>query len=195
MRRVKTLIAYDVKPRTEPGQPVPDPGSSIPAEVQPWAWVAVAYALRDDVAGPLRQMPDAELRHMAASIGLYATILPQYLAQWDLPPLEGPGFWAGAVLPAIRIELERRSRPKRTWGTDSPIAQLKRLDIVDVARRFTELTGHGDRLKARCPLHEEKTPSFYIYSDSQKWHCFGACGQGGDVVDLVRLLRDRGRSV
>ena len=167
----------------------------IPIEVQPWAWIAVSQSLRGNVSAALRQMPDEQLRHIAATIGVNTMILAHLLASWRLPQLDGPGFWAGDVLPAIRTELERRSRPKQTWEANSPIAKLKALDIVDVARRFTELTGHGDRLKGRCPLHKEKTPSFYIYSDSQKWHCFGACGQGGDVVDLVWLLRDRGRSV
>ena len=53
----------------------------------------------------------------------------------------------GTVVPAIKAELERRSRPKRTWGANSPIAKLKGLDIVDLASTFTELTGTGDQLK------------------------------------------------
>jgi len=43
--------------------------------------------------------------------------------------------------------------------------------------------GRG-RLKARCPLHNEKTPSFILYEDGG-WFCFGQCNKGGDVFDLV----------
>lgn len=35
-----------------------------------------------------------------------------------------------------------------------------------------------------CPLHNEKTPSFYVNIDKQTFHCFG-CGAGGSVIDFV----------
>ena len=38
--------------------------------------------------------------------------------------------------------------------------------------------------KALCPLHNEKSPSFTVYHDSNSWHCFG-CGAGGSVIDFV----------
>jgi hypothetical protein len=38
--------------------------------------------------------------------------------------------------------------------------------------------------KALCPLHNEKTPSFTVYQNSNSWHCFG-CGAGGSVIDFV----------
>jgi hypothetical protein len=168
-------------------------GGGIPEMIQPWAGILVAHALRGDVAGPLREMPDEQLRHLARSIALNHGILSQCLTQLDLPPIEGHGFWAGIVLPAIRSELERRSQPKRTWGADSPIARLKQMDIVEVSGKFTQLTGSGNRLRGLCPLHQERTASFYVYVDSQRWKCYGACAEGGDVVDLVQRLRSRGR--
>jgi len=36
-----------------------------------------------------------------------------------------------------------------------------------------------------CPLHSESTASFYVYSDKQKYHCFG-CGAHGDILDLIQ---------
>jgi DNA primase len=75
-----------------------------------------------------------------------------------------------------------------------PIARLKALDIVDVASRFTELTGSGDRFKGKCPLHQENTASFYVYQEAGRWRCYGACATGGDVVDLVQRLRTFGRT-
>ena len=36
-----------------------------------------------------------------------------------------------------------------------------------------------------CPLHSESTPSFHVYSNEQKYHCFG-CGAGGDIFDLIQ---------
>ncbi len=38
-----------------------------------------------------------------------------------------------------------------------------------------------------CPFHPEKSPSFYIYSNNNTCWCFG-CHQGGDTINVVRLL-------
>lgn len=40
-----------------------------------------------------------------------------------------------------------------------------------------------------CPFHGEKTPSFAIYPETQKWRCYGNCVReqnGGDAIDFVR---------
>jgi hypothetical protein len=45
----------------------------------------------------------------------------------------------------------------------------------------------GARWVARCPLpgHEDRTPSFTVFAETNSWYCFGACQTGGDVVDLA----------
>lgn len=37
----------------------------------------------------------------------------------------------------------------------------------------------------RCPFHDDKTPSQIISENTNLWHCFGACGIGGSVIDWV----------
>lgn len=49
------------------------------------------------------------------------------------------------------------------------------------------LVRKGGRLKACCPFHNEKTPSFTIYEDTNSFYCFG-CGAAGDVIKLMELL-------
>lgn len=61
----------------------------------------------------------------------------------------------------------------------------QRLDIVDVVGDAVALTRSGRSFKARCPFHTEKTPSFYVFPDTQTWRCFGACATGGDVISFV----------
>lgn len=44
----------------------------------------------------------------------------------------------------------------------------------------------GRVYQALCPFHVEKTASFTIYPDTKTWHCFGACGEGGDIFSYVQ---------
>ncbi|CAM2009583.1 DNA primase [Acanthopleuribacter pedis] len=64
--------------------------------------------------------------------------------------------------------------------------QIKaRLPISQVAGQYTPLKKQGTRWVGRCPLHEEKTPSFHADDQKGRFHCFG-CGEGGDIFSLVQ---------
>jgi DNA primase len=53
-----------------------------------------------------------------------------------------------------------------------------------LAERGVELRKKGRVLVARCPFHEEKTPSFTVTPSKGLFHCFG-CGVAGDVIGFV----------
>jgi len=61
---------------------------------------------------------------------------------------------------------------------------LSRTDIVEVIGERLELRRAGANHMARCPFHDEKTPSFSVNQDRQFYYCFG-CNAGGNAIGFV----------
>ena len=62
----------------------------------------------------------------------------------------------------------------------------QRTDIVELIGRYTQLKRAGSKYKGLCPFHSEKTPSFNVDPEGGRWHCFGSCGEGGDIFKFVQ---------
>ncbi len=56
-------------------------------------------------------------------------------------------------------------------------------DVVEAAG--VRLRGKGRVRQGVCPFHDEAEGSFTVYSDSERFYCFG-CGLGGDVLDFIQ---------
>ena len=68
---------------------------------------------------------------------------------------------------------------------NSPVNQIKeRLSIEEVVSAYIKLECSGANLKARCPFHNEKTPSFFVSPARGSYYCFG-CGAKGDIFTFV----------
>lgn len=60
-------------------------------------------------------------------------------------------------------------------------------DIEHIVADYIELKRSGSGMKARCPFHDEKTPSFRVSAQKRMYKCFG-CGVGGDVFDFIEKM-------
>ncbi len=61
---------------------------------------------------------------------------------------------------------------------------IARTDIAEVIGARVRLQKAGHEFKARCPFHEEKTPSFTVSPAKQFYHCFG-CGMHGTALGFL----------
>lgn len=61
---------------------------------------------------------------------------------------------------------------------------LARSDIVEVVGSRVPLKRKGKEYEARCPFHDERSPSFYVSPTKQFYHCFG-CGAHGTAISFL----------
>lgn len=68
------------------------------------------------------------------------------------------------------------------------VQQIKdKLGIVDVVSKYVQLQPAGKHMKACCPFHNEKTPSFTVSPDRGMFYCYG-CQKGGDVFTFIQEI-------
>jgi DNA primase len=68
----------------------------------------------------------------------------------------------------------------------SQVQQVKdATDIVQVIGERIKLKRSGSSYKGLCPFHSEKSPSFFVSDQLQRYRCFG-CGETGDVLDFLQ---------
>ena len=72
----------------------------------------------------------------------------------------------------------------------NPKDQVKEnLSITDVVSTYIRLEKSGSQFRARCPFHNERTPSFYVSPERKSFHCFG-CQTHGDIFTFVEKIEN-----
>lgn len=73
---------------------------------------------------------------------------------------------------------------------DTFLQELRyKTDILDTVSSYVSLKKRGSTYVGLCPFHNEKTPSFTVYPESQSFYCFG-CGVGGDIITFVKKIEN-----
>lgn len=68
----------------------------------------------------------------------------------------------------------------------SQVQQVKdATNIVDVIGSKVGLQRSGSNFRGLCPFHSEKSPSFFVSENMQRYKCFG-CGKTGDVFTFLQ---------
>lgn len=145
-------------------------------------------------------IPQKILEYQQQRNSLVATMNNE-LAEYKDFPDDKQWFWVdwitkykyGEDLENINRHIARLERELRAISgkqpanglTDDMIRIAKSVPVEEVINRQFRKT--GSTLVGLCPFHEERTPSFHIFK-SNRGHCFGGCGKGGDVIDIYMLL-------
>jgi len=110
-------------------------------------------------------------------------------------PSKGVWWWQIWRHKADVAFYEQQAKKARFWakkpmpGGGLDIAKAKSYPIGDLIS--TKCTYNTEtRAKYLCPIHSEKTASFLWDKQKNKWHCFGLCCSGGDVIDLFMRLNN-----
>ncbi len=70
------------------------------------------------------------------------------------------------------------------------IEEIKnRLDIVEQISKYLEIKPAGKNYVGLCPFHSEKTPSFIVSPELQRYKCFG-CGESGDIFNFIQKIEN-----
>jgi len=72
--------------------------------------------------------------------------------------------------------------PNKTYKND--------ISIVEIISRYIEIEGTPNRYKARCPFHEDDSPSLVIYPDTNTFFCFG-CGAYGNPITFIKKIEEQ----
>lgn len=85
--------------------------------------------------------------------------------------------------------LKRLCEPRNNYmeNFERKLERARNYPILEVASKGMKLKKSGSHFVGLCPFHREKTPSCFIYPESNRFHCFG-CGESGDIISLTQYL-------
>lgn len=69
----------------------------------------------------------------------------------------------------------------------------RRISLVDIVSVRVNLKKSGRNYKGNCPFHGEKSPSFFVFPETESYYCFG-CHESGDIFGFTMKTEGLGFS-
>lgn len=152
--------------------------------------------------GDLYKLLSEQLEKMMAELKLnFRKVMVEHAIakdEWELYWMFATGFNFDLCqlknkVAVVKTELDLIMNTYMLWRVAMGFVDPKDELNIEMAKDFPianllsgKIIKSGKNLKACCPMHGEKTPSFFIYPDNT-WYCYG-CGKGGDVIKFVQDL-------
>lgn len=97
-------------------------------------------------------------------------------------------FWYDRYVDPVKEEIKTLERLLRLSQIKTSGINLKEIDLGRIKQiPITNFIKTNSSNFAKCPFSSEKTPSFHINKNKNRFHCF-SCGADGDVIDLYMKL-------
>ena len=90
----------------------------------------------------------------------------------------------GHILRLKRMQSIASPSGERLERWQEKVEIARQYPIAEIAKGNLELRQSGRNFTALCCFHSEKHNSFYIYPETNTFHCFG-CQENGDVIKLT----------
>lgn len=156
-----------------------------------------------EIFSPPKEMIIEKLKDLEENQGIVTRKIKQALKQIYTAETDEFSRWFGEqvvklyLLPELNECNQHRARLKRILNILTPKAirntkqeeleKARQYPISEIARHRLSLRGYGNKFSSLCPFHEEKHASFYIYPETNSFHCFG-CQKSGDIITLTMHL-------
>ncbi len=73
---------------------------------------------------------------------------------------------------------------------ESFLQEIKDRNAIEtIISRYIRIKKGGAKMVGLCPFHNEKSPSFTVFEDTESFYCFG-CGAGGDVITFIKRIEN-----
>jgi hypothetical protein len=99
-------------------------------------------------------------------------------------------WYRDTIEQAITIKQQTQPKPIVKPGHIDIETLKQHADIVAAIESYgVKLRKSGRNFKGLCPFHKEKTPSFMVYPQENRYYCFG-CQSNGDIFSLVMQMEN-----
>jgi len=83
---------------------------------------------------------------------------------------------------------DRRPKPRAVPSSDASTLKAE-ISLAWLVGRYVALRPSGRNLVGRCPFHNDRNPSFVVFTDTNSFHCFGCKASGDCFGFLMRIER------